>query len=427
MTKLIAVIRREYIESVRTRAFLISTLLVPVLMSVTMLLPGFLARASTDKKLQVGIVDRTGRLFEMLDRELATDREKDFLGKGERRYVLSRATPEQAALLDPNVPGPLIDRMGVEAVVEITEGVVSGQERPTYYSGNVGDFQPIKRIEDALSAVVIVLRLGETTLSPDQVRSLARQVDLKSVKIGKDGKASERDFMNEWLTAIFFTIGLYASTLTAGMALSRGLLEEKGNRVVEVLVSSVTPMELMSGKILGHALVILSQMGIWGMMGFAFYVRGGAGGGEVPGVLAAITPSLLGYLVVYFLLGYFLYAAMFAGVGAVCTTEMEAQQTQMPLVLMQIFPFVMAMAIVRQPDSTLAVVLSMIPFFAPSVMMMRQALAPPPAIQVAASISILVIAVLATFWAVSKVFRVGILMTGKKMTLWEMVRWIRAA
>ncbi|HEY3176250.1 MAG TPA: ABC transporter permease [Candidatus Polarisedimenticolia bacterium] len=426
MHKLLAIIRREYVESVRTKAFIISTLLVPVLMSAAIFLPQFLARTTPQTRLRVGVVDSTGKVFQKLDGELALDREKDFLEGGERRYLLSLATPEQAAMLDPNVPGPVIDQMEVDALVEIGEGVISGEERPTYYSGNVGDFQPIKRIEDALSAVVIAVRLGETSLTPDQVRSLARQVDMKSVKIDQEGKASERDFMHEYLTAVLFTIALYSSTLMSGMALSRGLLEEKANRVVEVLISSVTPFQLMTGKILGQALVILSQLGIWAMLGFALYARG-ASAGQTPELLAGVTPSLLAYLVLYFLLGYFLYAALFAGVGAVCTTEMEAQQTQMPLVLMQIFPFLMAMAIVRQPGSTLAVVLSMIPFFTPSVMVMRLALSPPPALQVVASIAILVFAVIAALWVVSKVFRVGILMTGKKMTLGEMVRWVRAA
>jgi len=220
-------------------------------------------------------------------------------------------------------------------------------------------------------------------------------------------------------------MGLYISTLMSGMALSRGLLEEKANRVVEVLVSSVTPFQLMTGKILGHAAVILSQFVLWTLMGTIFYFRS-VSGGQAREIFSAMSPSLLAFLGVYFVLGYFLYAAFFAAVGAMCTTEMEAQQTQTPLVLMQVFPLIIAMGIVRQPDSTMAVVLSMIPMFAPSVMMMRLALQPPPILQVGASIFLLITAVVIAFWAVSKIFRVGILMTGKRMTLVEVFRWIRA-
>ena len=140
-----------------------------------------------------------------------------------------------------------------------------------------------------------------------------------------------------------------------------------------------------------------------------------------------MNPTLLSLLSVYFLLGYFLYASLFAAVGAICTTEMEAQQTQTPLVLMQIIPLVLAIAIVKTPGSTLAVTLSMIPFFAPSVMMIRMAVLPPPVVEILASIALLILSVLLALWAVSKIFRVGILMTGKKMTIQEVFRWMRSA
>jgi len=181
----------------------------------------------------------------------------------------------------------------------------------------------------------------------------------------------------------------------------------------------------MTGKILGQALVILSQFGIWTLVGTVLYLQG-LGGRDAGQVLQTLTPSLLGFLLIYFLLGYFLYAALFAAVGAVCTSEMEAQQTQTPLVLMQLLPLLIAMAVVRRPDGGLAVALSMIPFFAPSVMMMRLALHPPGLGQVLLSLSLLAATVPVVFWAVSRIFRVGILMTGKKMTLPEMARWLRA-
>lgn len=425
MDKLFAIIRREYVETVRTKAFVMSTLLVPVMMAAVMFVPQLLARSSSAVSLRVGMADNTGRILPLLDKELASDPNQDFLTGGERRYHLISANPEQLARLarhDP--PGAVLVEMGVDALLLVGQPVIKGEEEPTYFATNVGDFQPIRRVEEALNAVVVTLRVEGSDISADRARSLTRRVDMKTVKVGKDGEASERGFTQEYFTAIFFTMGLYISTLMSGMALSRGLLEEKANRVVEVLVSSVTPFQLMTGKILGHALVILSQFVLWTAMGGVFYLRS-VSGGQAKEIFSVMSPSLLAFLGVYFVLGYFLYAAFFAAVGAMCTTEMEAQQTQTPLVLMQVFPLIIAMGIVRQPDSTMAVVLSMIPVFAPSVMMMRLSLQPPPFIEVGASIFLLVAAVVVAFWAVSKIFRVGILMTGKRMTLVEVFRWIR--
>lgn len=420
MNRLLAVIRREYVEAVRTRSFAISTILVPVLMGAMMLLPALLARSTPDEVLRVAVADRTGVLFEGLEREMATSKEDDFLKDGRRRYELLKVDPTVEG-----APGPALKSSGADALLDIPAAIMDGEGDPLYFSSNVGDFQPVRRLDRALTKVVTARRLQSLSVPPEQADALLHPVDLKARKVGSDGTVQERDFLTEWMTALFFTIAMYTTTLMAGMALSRGLLEEKSNRVMEVLVSSVSPFQLMTGKILGQALVILSQFGIWTAAGAVLYLQGlgGRGAGQV---VQTMTPGLIGCMLVYFLLGYFLYAALFSAVGAVCTSEMEAQQTQTPLVLMQLLPLILAMAIVRRPDGGLAVALSMIPFFSPSVMMMRLALHPPSAGQVLLSMALLAAAVPVVLWAVAKIFRVGILMTGKKMTFPEMARWLRS-
>ncbi len=422
MSRLLAIIRREYVESVRTRAFVLSTVMVPLMMGVMMLVPGLLARSAPDTPLSVAVSDGTGALFQALDRELSTRREgefPDYLSSGERRYRLSQVRLEAG-----EPPGRALPEGGV--LVSIPASLVQGEEEPVIYATNVGDFQPIRRIERALGKVVMAERLGRASVPPEQAGSLLKPIDLKVRKVAADGTIQDRDFLQEWMTALFFTVAMYSTTLMAGMALSRGLLEEKSNRVVEVLVSAVTPFQLMTGKILGQAGVILSQFGIWTFVGLAVTSRG-IGGEAASQVMQAMSPTLMVFMLIYFLLGYFLYAALFSAVGAMCTSEMEAQQTQMPLVLMQILPLIVAMAVVRHPDGGMAVTLSMIPFFSPSVMMMRLALKPPALAQVLLSVGILAATLPIVFWIVSRIFRVGILMTGKRMTLPEVVRWVRSS
>lgn len=431
MSKLLAIVRREYVETVRTKAFAFSTVLVPLLMGVLVLLPGFLARKSPDEATRIGVLDRTGKLFEAMDKQMASDPNGDFLKNKSRRYPLTdvaaggRLTDGQLEKLER--PYDIIQTLNVDVLVEIKKGVTGFEPNQViYYSSNVGNFEPIRRVEKAINSIVPALRLEGSSLSNERITEATTPIDVVSRKVSKEGKTEDRGFGQEWITAMTFAIGLYTTTLMAGLALSRGLLEEKANRVVEVLISSVTPFQLMTGKILGHALVILSQLAVWIMLGAAVYLRG-LGGEDAQKVLAAMNPTLLSLLSVYFLLGYFLYASLFAAVGAICTTEMEAQQTQTPLVLMQIIPLVLAIAIVKTPGSTLAVTLSMIPFFAPSVMMIRMAVLPPPVVEILASIALLILSVLLALWAVSKIFRVGILMTGKKMTIQEVFRWMRSA
>src|SRR5262249_265741 len=235
-------------------------------------------------------------------------------------------------------PYPLLGKLDADVLLEIKAGALAGQpDQVSYFAENVGDFVPIKEVEHALNVVIPPIRLEGTGISSEKLLEATQRIDMSVVETNKEGRAEQREFFEVYLTAISFSLMLYVTTLLSGLALSRGLLEEKANRVVEVLVSSVTPLQLMAGKVLGHALATLTQLGVWMLLGTSFYMRG-AGGADAQKVLGAISPALLGCLVVYFLLGYLFYASLFAGVGAICTTEMEAQQTQTPLVLMLVLP-----------------------------------------------------------------------------------------
>lgn len=454
MDKLFAIIRREYVESVRTKAFMISMILVPALMGALIFIPTFLARSQTASKQRIALIDRTGAIHAALERELGSDPNADFALDGSRLYELVAVPEDQAAQIrykpkldetgepvkdnagnpvmevaDPKAPVKILDTLKADGLLDVPPEVIDGSWRKApYYSHKVSDFQPLRRIEKALNVAVVGERMrGEgSQLETEKVKKLTQYVDMRTVKLGKGGGAGESDFQTEYFTALFFTIGLYTTTLMAGIALSRGLIEEKSNRVIEVLLSSVTPMQLMTGKIIGHALVILTQIVAWSLLGAALSMRG-LGGQQARDVLGVVGPAFLLYLVAFYLLGYLFYASLFAAVGAMSTTEMEAQQIQTPLVMMQIIPMIIAIAVVRQPDGGMATALSLIPFFAPSIMMMRLAIQTPPFWQLAASIVIMLVSIVAAFWVVSKIFRIGILMTGKRMTVPEVMRWLRAS
>jgi ABC-2 type transport system permease protein len=206
----------------------------------------------------------------------------------------------------------------------------------------------------------------------------------------------------------------------------RSVIEEKTSRVFEVLLSSVKPMELLAGKILGVAAVGLTQYAVWILMALV------AGGGMIGSLRTQmgeinVPASLLFYFVLFFVLGYLLYSTMFAALGAVVNSEQEAQQLQMTVMWFLIIPMLVAQLVIRAPNSTAAVVLSLIPFFTPMLMFLRINLITPPAWQVALSIALLLATNFAVLWLSARIYRVGILMYGKRPTLPELVRWVRAA
>jgi len=208
----------------------------------------------------------------------------------------------------------------------------------------------------------------------------------------------------------------------------RGVLEEKSSHVVEVIISTVKPFELMLGKILGIGAVGLTQFVIWAALMAAISAPGAVAAVGISGIeLPAIPAQLLVFFVVFFVLGFLLYGTLYAGIGAAFDTEQEAQNFQGVVTMFLIVPMVLMIQIINQPDGTLAVALSLFPFFTPMLMFLRMTLAPVPAWQIAASVVMMAGAILACTWIVAKIYRVGILMHGSKPKLKDLIRWVKEA
>jgi ABC-2 type transport system permease protein len=209
-----------------------------------------------------------------------------------------------------------------------------------------------------------------------------------------------------------------------GMTVMRSIIQEKTTRIIEVLLSAANPFQIMAGKILGLGSVSFTQYLIWALFGMILLVFGA----QVMPVSAeafSFSPMILFYFVLFYVLGYFLFASMYAGVGAVTNNDQEAQQLATPITFMLIIPIILISFMVKNPDSTVVQVLSYIPFFSPIIMFARINLASPPLIEIWASIIILIITIIFMIWIVSKIFRIGILMYGKRPTLPEIAKWLR--
>ena len=318
-----------------------------------------------------------------------------------------------------------IDLFGIIVMEDDPDGV--GEFR--LYAKNLSDFSSIIVLKRALRDAVIGLRLARSKLpvSKTAFDRLLAPVHLETFQIRASGEAKKAGLMQAYYGVFVFVFILYMAIMMYGIAVMRGIIEEKSSRIMEVLLGSLSPGQLMSGKILGIGLVGLTQIAVYALSAgiLRMYVTAGNIDASWAGALETCSVGNMFYLVVFFLLGYFLYTTMFAVVGAVTNSEQEAQQLQSPLILTLVIPMATTFYFVANPDSFPAILFSMIPLFAPMVMFMRISVMPPPAWQIVLSISLMLAAIALLFVGAARVFRVGILMYGKRPTLPEIFRWVR--
>jgi ABC-2 type transport system permease protein len=441
--------RREYLERVKTKAFWISTLLVPVFLGAVMIIPAWLA-ARGGGDFTVGVLDFTGRftepvrveLGEMLERQTSTTAEaleESGVVHGEQAEAIGEMTEESLLKLElvSLEPGSDPEAARERAKQDVQNGrldgllvlpsTLPGEGQAEYVSPNVSTFQMLSVLERAVNNVMVADRLTSAGLDPEAVGELTRRVDLKTMKLGAKGQETH-DQGQGFLVSYVFMMIIYMTVLMYGIYVMRGVLEEKSSHIVEVIISTVKPFELMLGKILGIGAVGLTQFLLWSLLMFAISAPGAAAAVGMGGLELPAVPAIqIVFFVVYFVLGFLLYGTLYAGIGAAFDTEQEAQNFQGVITMFLVVPLVLMMYILNQPDAPLSVALSLFPFFTPMLMFLRMTLTQVPAVQLAASVVIMGATILAAAWVVGKIYRVGILMHGSKPKLKDMWRWIREA
>ena len=423
MHNILMVLRREYRERVTKKSFWIGALVIPVFLGVLIVGSIFLANVQTVKQRSLALVDATGEVAPATAAKLAGEKLKD----GRPMWIVENvpvkgSLEETRKTLSPRVLSK--ELFGVVTIGPDPEA----EDAFNFYGLNVSDIGATLDIRSALHESVVANRLKKSNLSIDQktLDGLTKRIELETFQESASGGATKKGFVQAWFATFGFVVLMFMSLLLYGVAMLRGVLEEKSTRVMEVLLGSVTPNELMTGKILGIGLVGLTQMAIYmatvGAVRLIIMVK--MTGGDVGWIQDALAPIKLVYFCVFFLLGYFFYTALFAAVGAVCNSEQEAQNMQQPLTFMLMIPYIMTFFFVRNPDHIAAVIMSMIPPFTPMIMFTRLSVGSVPAWQVALSLFLLIGSTWLVFRGAAKIFRIGILMQGKGARLGEMIRWV---
>jgi ABC-2 type transport system permease protein len=274
-------------------------------------------------------------------------------------------------------------------------------------------------LKEAIKNAIQERRIALEGLDAERVRHLTRGVELTVVN---ERGESERGRV---LLALALVMLIYFTVLIYGVTVMRGVMEEKQSRIIEVLLASVNPFDLMLGKVIGIGLVGLTQYLVWVVSGLALSALS-VGAAAVAGFdMPKVSVSLMIFFVVYYLLGYFLYAALYAMIGAIVSNEDDGQQAQWPVSMTFAASLVASTLAMENPNGMAVTILSLIPFFGPSLMFLRIALGAAPAWQIATSIILLVVTIIAVTWVAAKIYRVGVLMYGKRPTLPELARWLK--
>lgn len=422
MRKILAVVRREFIERVRTKWFWIGTFLGPLLLAGVIGLQIFLATRSGGQR-RVAVVDRSTTGFGA--------RAAGELSQAIPRFhfvtvVAARGTDDS---LTRAVVAKELDGFLILGDSTLERGAAE------YRGANASSPTDMETIERALRRVVFGARLERSGIDTAVVRQAEIRVNLAKLKISGSkltGETGEQAFG----LAFGMAIVLYMAILIYGIQVMSSVLEEKTTKIVEVLVSSLRPFQLMLGKVIGAGGVGLVQLGVWAasfllltlnQQRIASLLGSGGGSGGAGLRLPQVPATTLLVCLTYFLLGYFLYAAIFAAVGAMSNSEQEARQVQAPVTLLLVVPYVSFFGILNDPHGGLAMWMSMIPVFSPIAAPVRWAASPIPLPQLAASLAILLATVVGVTWVAARIYRVGILMTGKRPNLKEVIRWVRAA
>jgi ABC-2 type transport system permease protein len=428
LSKFTTVIKHEYLKRVGTKGFIASTVLGPVLMIGLPLVPILLATLDLRQTTRLAVVDQSGKMYQRV-RETIEKRQGMRSGKRIEDSSVSYKTEE--ARLD----GRTLDQVKRELSERVRQGHIDGflvlpedvldSGSIEHYGRNVDDFASNVQLDEYLTRALIDQRMVEANVDYNLVRQLTRDVSTRRVKISEQGEEPGAG------GRFFFVIGLgvllMITVLTYGGMILSAVIEDKESRLVELLFYSIRPFPLMMGKLIGVSLVAFTQYLIWALLGVAVVLVSGSFLTSMPigASLPGISGPLLGYLLLFFLIGYYVYATLYTLIGAISNSQEDAQAFALPAAAPLVIAVSMVVPVIRNPNSTFSFWVSMFPLFSPVTMPVRIITQTPPAWEIALSSFLGIAFVVFLIWVASRVYRIGMLMYGKRISVAEVIRWSR--
>ena len=448
MNKFLAVVRHEYRKIVLRWSFVIGTMLFPLLAAATVVVPALIFSIEGEPVRIVvldegsGIGPRVREIVETGAAKRTTTRVnpsmKDQLQMSQEeklQLAAERQSGGQVRVVDYDPQGKSYDESEghlrsmvmakeIDGYIIVPSGVVEGTGVARYFSRKAGDFVTNKLLEESVNEAVRAKRLADADIDETALADINRKVSFDVRKIDQSGETA-----SEGIFAVSFVIGLMIYIVLAiyGQQVLGAVVEEKETRIAEILFSSASPFVLMLGKLVGVGLAALTQMSAWMLTAAAVTAYGFAASGLVgSGIeIPAIPLHVVGLFLLYFLLGFFLYASIFALIGSMVTTVQEGGQFSLPPILLLLVGFYFSTAVIRDPGSSVSFWVSVVPFLAPITMPVRIMAEMPPLWQILLSVAVNLAAIGIMVWLSGRVYRIGMLMYGKRATIPEVIRWIR--
>jgi len=456
MTKFLAVVKREYVQRVRTKFFAVMTVLGPVLLVVFTIVPGLLVSYKAGHDTRIAIVDQTDsmKLYASVRSSLlkqdrgdeddktagvagalnsnARDRVQQSGKSLTGSFLVEQVNASGRQLAD--VKRELNARIGhddLEGYLVIPPDILqNSRSKVTYYGRNVSDEITRGQIEDRLNRAVRRERLIASGVKEQDVEELSKPVGMVAYPVNEKGEEGAEDSGAGFAMVFVIAFLIYITVLLYGQVVLGAIVEEKETRIAEILFSSVRSSTLMLGKLVGVSLVALTQMGIW-VLAFALLSVFGVGWLAAQGVnisnvgLPHLPALFFVYFFLFFILGYFIFASIYVFIGSMVTTTQEGGQMAMPVVFLLVASLYMAFPVIRSPNSSFAFWVSMFPFFSPITMLVRIVSQTPPLWQILLSLTIGAVTVVLLLWLASRIYRIGMLMYGKRASIPEVMRWLR--
>ena len=424
--KLFLIFKREYLTRIRTKSFIISTILAPLAIILLIAIPIILQVTDSEKTQVIGIKDDVGTVLPRL------------IELNSERYI-----PTPPVTMDSL--RSMVLAGNIDGFIEITEEHLStNKDVELLYTGS-GGMGLISEIRSDIRMVLQNERLDRAEVGDVVQEILAMRSQLLTRKLTAEGEETQ-DTLALFMIGYIMCFIIYGAMFGYGAIIMRSVIEEKTNRIIEVITSSVKPFELLMGKVLGVGALGLTQFIIWSVSASALLAiaapvtalligddatsdeaTGAAAQAtsEMPFEIPTIGPELWITFILFFLLGYLIYSALFASVGSAVDSESDTQQLMLPIMVPIILPMLFLGKVAQDPDSTFSVITSLIPFFAPMLMPVRVAMTDVPAWEYATAVLLMVGTFVGLIWLSSRIYRVGILMYGKKASFKEMAKWVR--
>jgi len=424
MQKILKIAHREYVETVRTKTFLIGILITPAIIGMIVFVNSRIRRSITGPRppKKVIVADFSGELTTEI-KDLFEEHNKS---NNERQILLQELQSDENSL---ELTKKKVRNGQLDAYFVLEKDSIEGSGKIHTYtrSTKIVDFDFLSSVENLLNRAVVNRRCELKDVSQELLNELRRRVPRERVDIGsasQEKRIKDSEQFAKTMIPFFFMFMMFMGIFGMGQHMLTSVIEEKSSRVIEVLLSAVSPFELMAGKILGLAGISLTVLALWAIAacGTAYYGAANWWGDMKIDVPVAIFP----YFAIYFVLGFLLFSSILAGIGSICNTIKEAQSLMMPINLLFILPMVAWFYLVQHPEGTPARALSFFPPLTPMVMVLRLASSQDmPFLEILASIILLAVTVPLVMWLAAKVFRTGILMYGKRPGLREVLQWLK--